>query len=136
MSNEFPHRDRRQKRRRDFESTVGTLLLAGVMASVGFILAGYVWRFLNTGTMKFDYSIPGNNLFQFWVEDARQALSGQWRPRLLINWGIAILMATPYLRVLVSVIHFAFVEHNWKYTVCTLLVFTLLSTSLFFNIGL
>lgn len=118
------------------DATVGLILMVGVLASMALIVSGYVWRWINTGHMAMDYQIPATNLFQFWIEDVRQALMGGWRPRLLVSLGIALLMATPYVRVLVSVFHFAFVQKNLKYTLFTLLVFSILTASLFFNVNL
>ena len=118
------------------DATVGLILMVGVLASMTLIVSGYVWRWINTGHMTMDYQLPATSLFQFWVEDVRQALIGGWRPRLLVNLGIALLMATPYVRVLVSVFHFAFVQRNLKYTLFTLLVFSILTASLFFNVNL
>jgi len=53
------------------------------------------------------------------------------RPRLFLNMGIAILMLTPFVRVLASVFYFAFAERNWKYTLFTGFVLSVLIYSLF-----
>jgi uncharacterized membrane protein len=45
--------------------------------------------------------------------------------------GIGVLMLTPFVRVLASVFYFAFVEHNWKYTLFTAFVLSVLTYSLF-----
>jgi uncharacterized membrane protein len=52
------------------------------------------------------------------------------RPRLLISLGIVALLLTPYLRVLASMLFFAVVEHNWKYTAFTAFVLIVLTYSL------
>jgi len=49
----------------------------------------------------------------------------------LINLGIAVLILTPYVRILASVLYFAFVARNWKYTLFTASVLGVLTYSLF-----
>ena len=124
---ETPHR------RFDMESVVGFILLAGVIGSVCLILCGYIWRFMRIGEMRMEYQIAATNLFQFLKTDIRELFHGSLRPRLLVNSGIALLMATPYARVLVSIFYFAFFQRNWKYTLFTTVVFSILTYSLFAN---
>ena len=113
------------------ELLVGYILQIGVLLSMILIAVGVVWRWFNTGSMGFDYSISGMNFFEFVLTDIQQMVAGTFRPRLLANLGIATLMLTPYVRVLASMLYFAFVEHNRKYTVFTAFVFCVLTYSLF-----
>ncbi len=53
------------------------------------------------------------------------------RPQALIILGLLILIATPVLRVAVSIIAFAF-ERDWKYVIITSLVLAILLFSMFF----
>ena len=115
----------------DMEVLVGYILLGGVLLSMALVLAGLAWRWLATGHVSFDYSIAGMNLFEFMLTDIRQAAAHAVRPRLLVNLGIAALMLTPYVRVLASMLYFAFVERNGKYTLFTGFVFSVLTYSLF-----
>lgn len=110
---------------------VGYVLLIGVLLSMALIAIGLVWRWVNTGQLDFDYTISGVNLFEFVLQDLSLLLQGALRPRLLINLGIATLMLTPYVRVLASMLYFAFAEHNWKYTGFTAFVLVVLTYSLF-----
>lgn len=123
--------DAKASRQLKMDVLVGYILLAGVLFSMLLIVAGLAWRYLNTGNLHFDYQITGMNLFQFAVSEARITLSGDLRPRLLLNMGIVVLMLTPFLRVLTSVIYFAAVLKNWKYTLFTLFVLLVLTRSLF-----
>lgn len=113
------------------ETLVGYILLIGVLSSVILIAAGVVWRYAATGQLGLEYSISGMNLFHFVVHDFAQAAHPPFRPRLFVNIGIAVLMLTPYVRVLASMLYFAFAEKNGKYTVFTALVFSVLTYSLF-----
>lgn len=115
----------------DMDVLVGTILQDGVLLSLGLILAGLCWRWFRTGGLALDYEITGMNLFQFVVDEIRLALHGTVRPRLLINLGIAVLMLTPFIRVAASVGYFLGVLRNWKYTVFTAVVLSVLTYSLF-----
>ena len=110
---------------------IGSILSIGVILSAVFLLAGLIWRWVVTGHPELQYTIQGTNLFQFWLNDIHQATVGAFRPRLLVNIGIALLMMTPYLRVIASFAYFLFVERNIKYTVFTGFVLMVLTYSLF-----
>jgi uncharacterized membrane protein len=120
-----------EARQFEMDALVGTILQDGVLLSLALILAGMCWRWLRTGGLALDYQISSVNLFQFVVDEIRLALHGSARPRLLINLGIAVLMLTPFIRVAASVVYFMGVLKNWKYTVFTAVVLTVLTYSLF-----
>ena len=122
---------RREKRQFEMDALVGTILQDGVLLSLGLILAGMCWRWLRTGGLALDYRIAGMNLFEFVTEEIRLAARGTVRPRLLINLGIAVLMLTPFIRVAASVLYFMGVLRNWKYTLFTAVVLSILTYSLF-----
>ena len=115
----------------DMESLVGYILLTGILLSVALLAVGFVWRWLRVGNLRFEHSIVGMNFFEFISSTLGQMASQAFRPRLFLNMGIAVLMLTPFVRVLASVFYFAFVEHNWKYTLFTAFVLTVLTYSLF-----
>lgn len=114
----------------DMEVLVGYILLVGVLLSMALIAVGVVWNWLATGQLGLEYSITGMNLFDFVQNDIGQAAQGVFRPRLLVNLGMATLMLTPYVRVFASMVYFAFAERNWKYTGFTAFVFSVLTYSL------
>lgn len=115
----------------DMESLVGYILLTGVLLSAVLLAVSFVWRWVRVGNLRFEHSIVGMNFFEFISSTLRQMASRAFRPRLFLNMGIAVLMLTPFVRVLASVFYFAFVEHNWKYTLFTAFVLTVLTYSLF-----
>jgi len=115
----------------DMESLVGYILLTGVLLSVVLLMVGFIWRWVRVGSLRFEHSIVGMNFFEFVVLTLRQIASQAFRPRLFLNMGIGVLMLTPFVRVLASVFYFAFVEHNWKYTLFTGFVLSVLTYSLF-----
>lgn len=113
------------------ELLVGYILQVGVLLSMILIAVGVAWRWLNTGTLGFDYAISGMNFFEFVLTDIQQMVAGTFRPRLFASLGIATLMLTPYVRVVASMLYFALVERNRKYTLFTGFVFVVLTYSLF-----
>lgn len=115
----------------DMETMIGYLLLVGVLTSAALLLGGLAWHWAVTRQLGVMYTVAGMNVFQFVVAEVRQVFAGDVRPRLLISLGIAMLMLTPYLRVLVSMVYFALDARNWKYTLFTGFVLSVLTYSLF-----
>lgn len=120
-----------QESMNDMDALVGYILLVGVLVSVGLIIAGTLWNWIATHSLTSQFTISGENYFGFLVSNLQQLFTGAIQPQLFISLGIAALMATPYLRVAASVVYFAFVARNVKYTIFTLIVFSILTYSLF-----
>ncbi|MGH9685650.1 MAG: DUF1634 domain-containing protein [Candidatus Acidiferrales bacterium] len=119
------------KREFDMDAVVGYILLIGVLISLVLVSAALIWRSLNTGSLSFDYKITGLNLFQLVLEEVKLAARGALRPRLLLSLGIGMLMLTPYIRVLASMVYFIAALRNWKYSIFTAIVLLTLTYSLF-----
>ena len=115
----------------DMDTVVGSILLVGILLSLTLIVAGLVWHWALVGHLQFDYTVTGVNLFQFVLADARRLAAGTIQPQVAISTGVAVLMLTPYVRVLASMLYFALIEHNWKYTLFTGFVLAVLTYSLF-----
>ncbi len=118
-------------RARRLDVIVGYVLLAGVLASLALIAGGVVWHRALYGDFRFDYRLAGTTVFGFVAEDVRELVAGALRPRLLLNVGMAVLLLTPYTRVLASLVYFAFVERNPKYAAITAIVLGTLTYTLF-----
>lgn len=110
---------------------IGYVLLGGVTLSVGLIVAGLGWHWIDTGRLGVSYTIPKMNLFEFARAELLDLIAGRLRPRFLVSLGITTLLLTPYVRVLTSLLFFAIADRNWKYTLFTAFVFSLLTYSLF-----
>ena len=117
--------------RSNIETVVGYILLGGVLLSVALIAGGLAWHWVTTGQLQFEYLVGGMDLARFITTDLQQLIVGPIHPRYLINLGIAVLILTPYVRILASVLYFAFVARNWKYTLFTASVLGVLTYSLF-----
>ncbi len=115
----------------DMEILIGYILLVGVLLSVALLAIGFLWRWERSANLRFQHTIVGMNFFEFVVTSLRQMGSHNLRPRIMINMGIAVLMLTPFVRVLASVFYFALLERNWKYTLFTGFVLAVLTYSLF-----
>jgi uncharacterized membrane protein len=113
------------------DSVIGSILLVGVLLSLTSIVAGLVWHWALAGHLQLDYTVTSKNLFEFVRADVQRLAAGEIRPQVAISTGIAVLMLTPYVRVLASVLYFGLVERNWKYTLFTGLVLGVLTYSLF-----
>ncbi len=114
----------------DMNLIVGYVLAVGVASSIALLSLGMLWNRLQTGNLVTDYNLGRTNILQFVLRESRDVWRGQLRPKVLINFGIAILMMTPYARVLASTFYFAFEERNLKYTLFTAFVLLTLSYSL------
>ncbi len=115
----------------DMDVLVGYILQTGVLLSMALVGAGLFWTWLRTGRTALDYQINRMNLFDFVMHEARLVAHGMFGPRLLVNLGITCLMLTPFVRVGASVVYFAGVLKNWKYTLFTSIVLIVLTYSLF-----
>ena len=112
---------------RDMELFIGRLLRYGVILSCGITLIGGILYFIQNGTQMPDYSpVPDDQPFPGVATYLRE-LSTIF-PRALafvgaaiIQLGVCVLIATPILRVAVSVFAF-FVEKDYMYVVITLIV--------------
>jgi len=115
----------------DMEILIGYILLGGVLLSTALLVIGLVWHWARTGHLRLEYPIMGMNLFEFVHHGVKQIAAGDVHPTLMVNLGIAAVMLTPYVRVLASMLYFAWVEHNRKYTLFTGFVLVALTYSLF-----
>lgn len=120
-------------RTRGLEDLISYILAIGVFASllvesVG--LAGYV---IGNGTTEVSFSnqwqTGGKGFFSYAMQTLSSLATGI-APLPLIALGIVILMLTPYLRVVASVLYFL-VERNPKYVAISGFVFVVITISLF-----
>ena len=114
------------------ETTISYLLIIGVIFSlilevIGLILFYYSFGDLNVLENKIVF-ISGENFFRF-VISLFQGENIQTTATLFMTLGLVTLISTPYVRVLTSVVYFAW-EKNKKYFLLTLFVFLILTVSL------
>jgi uncharacterized membrane protein len=114
----------------DMDVLVGSILLIGVMAALALLLAGALWHWAIHGTMTYDFPLRGTNLLDFVAAEVRDLLAGKVTVQVVISLGIAVLLMTPYVRVLASMLYFIFQERNLKYSLFTAFVLGVLTYSL------
>ncbi len=115
------------------ETVISYLLIIGVIASLVLIVTGLVLFYLSYGHLNIllsdkDMFIHGNDFFNF----IYLLISGQYATNnaiLFIVLGIVVLLLTPFLRVVASVIYFAWRKECW-YVLITAFVLVALTLSL------
>ena len=115
-----------------FEMTLSYLLMAGVVSSLVLEIVGIALfrRFFGGFAISEEQAmfLHGKNLFDFMGNLFRGEI-GDTSGLFLMTLGIIILILTPYARVVMSVLYFAWVK-NIKYVLITLFVLVVLSLSL------
>lgn len=111
-----------------FERTIGRVLRAGVVGSASLIALGFLASFL----VGWDGSLAGGPPSAADPASFEGMLDGlrQLSPIAITQLGILVLIATPVVRVAVSVAGFAR-EHDLLYVAITLAVLAMLLASLF-----
>ena len=114
------------------ETGISYLLITGVVLSlllevVGLVLYFYSYHNLSISSDAVVY-IRGHNFFSFIFQQFQGINTGN-NAILFITAGIIVLILTPYVRVVASVIYFGW-EKNIKYVVITLFVLIVVSLSL------
>ena len=115
-------------RLRQTELVISHVLRGGVIASAAVILLGVLWFYLQmaiTGHAALGYPHTFGGII-------RRLFHGE--PLALVALGLLILLLTPILRVAISIVVFA-LEHDWRYTVITVLVLIILLVSLLLGRG-
>jgi uncharacterized membrane protein len=116
---------------RQAELIISNVLRGGVLLSAVVIAAGVIafyWRYLAAGGRG-----VSNRPFPHNLTGVAQGLSSG-DPLAIIALGLLILLATPVLRVAVSIVAFA-LERDWRYTVITSLVLAILIVSFLLGRG-
>jgi uncharacterized membrane protein len=114
------------------EVIVGYLLIIGVVASVVLEAIGIALFYGIYGNTQVSqnqaFFIRGENFFVFIIEQT-QHLFGSQNALLFMTLGLIILLLTPYIRAITSVVYFGW-KRNRKYVAITLFVLIVLTVSL------
>jgi uncharacterized membrane protein len=115
-----------------FELAISYLLAAGVVTSLILIAAGILLFYFQFGNLavseKKSMLLQEKNFFYFLYDLFRDGNS-QGMALWVMTLGIAVLILTPYARVLLSVLYFIR-ERDFKFSFITLLVLVILTLSL------
>jgi uncharacterized membrane protein len=115
------------------DAAISYVLISGVLASVVIEIVGIANYYLATGSLEIlfqpNQEMRGANFFTYSTNLLTQLSIGAWAPMQLLILGIVLLMITPYVRALISVVYFGFTK-NLKYLFITLFVIIILTASL------
>jgi uncharacterized membrane protein len=114
------------------ETIVSYLLIAGVVVSVILEAIGIILYYGTYGNVQVSQNqavfIRGMDFFAFIIYQTQHLLGSQ-NALLFMTLGLIILILTPYIRAITSVIYFAW-ERRYKYVLITLFVLVVLTISL------
>jgi uncharacterized membrane protein len=114
------------------ETGISYLLIIGVVLILVLEISGLVFYYLYNKSLSVSTSpgfyIRGHDFFSFLLQELQGINIGN-SAILCMTAGIIVLILTPYLRVVASVIYFGW-ERNIKFVVITLFVLTVVTLSL------
>ncbi|MGB9728696.1 MAG: DUF1634 domain-containing protein [Thermoprotei archaeon] len=117
----------------DLEIIIGYILAIGVITSLVIESLGLTMYIIDKGTTQIDLNDENMHIkfqdFFIYLSNITQSTFHKFDYINIMAFGLAILMLTPYLRVVASVLYFIF-THNYKYVIITLIVLTILTLSL------
>lgn len=121
---------------RRFERLISWVLRIGVLASLAIIVFGTIISFVHHPEYEeqpnaLDRLISPGAAFPHTIGDVARGLS-DFRGQAIVTAGLFLLIATPVLRVAVSILGFAF-QRDWRYVFITSIVLALIALS--FAIG-
>ena len=115
-----------------FETIVSYILIAGVILSLLTEITGLSLYYIQNGNLSFDYSpqwqLKGANFFAY-AANLITSFSFGFNAISIMALGIVLLMITPYVRVIASVVYFGRIR-DLKYLLFTIFVLTVLTVSL------
>jgi uncharacterized membrane protein len=114
------------------ETIISYLLIIGVVTSVILEIIGIALYFKSYGNVQISQSqnvfITGENFFAFMIDKVQNLFASE-NAILFMTLGVIILILTPYIRALASLVYFAW-EKNRNYVFITLFVLIVLTVSL------
>ncbi len=117
---------------RTLQLGISWVLRVGLAISLALESAGVRLNYIHTGdsTFQFDQSwlAGGKDFFSFAWTTMVSAASAV-TPLSLVSLGIVVLMLTPYVRVVTSVLYYA-CERDWKFVGITLVVLVIITLGL------
>jgi uncharacterized membrane protein len=116
----------------NLETGISYLLISGVIISLVLEIVGVILLYHSYGSLAISQNesvfIRGNDFFTFIL----QQIQGKRSPGIgleLMTVGIIVLILTPYIRLIMSVVYFGW-EKNLKYVFITLFVLVVITLSL------
>ena len=119
----------------DIEPLMSAILRNGMLISMGLIAGSLVVQWVQTGRLNSDYVLQGDSIPVLIQRDFQQMNASNFWPDLLIDLGISALMLISYVRVLVSMLYFAYVDRDRSNFIFTAVIFVILTIVLLTTIA-
>lgn len=117
----------------NLETIIGYILVIGVIISLIIESLGLIMYIMSEKTIYIDLNNESTRIafqdFFVYLSNIVVSIFHELNYTNMMALGLVILMLTPYLRVIASVLYFTF-THNYKYVIITLIVLTILTLSL------
>ena len=114
------------------ETGISYLLIAGVIISLLLEIIGVIFLFHSQGHLDISRDtsvfIQGHDFFTFIYKEVQEKHT-EGSAILFMTAGVIVLVLTPYIRVIASVLYFIW-EKNMKYVLITLFVLVVVTLSL------
>ena len=111
----------------DIEPLMSAILRNGMLLSMGLIVGGLVVQWKETGHLDFGYMLQATSVPVMLQNDLQRTAASDFRPRLLMDLGVSVLMLISYVRVLTSMVYRAFVDRDRANFFFTIVVFIILT---------
>lgn len=115
------------------ELVISYILIVGVIVSVALEAIGILSYYLLNRDLNIifqpQYALKGADFFIYSGATLQNLIQGNWTPFQILALGLVLLMITPYMRVVASVVYFGLVR-NLKYLIITAFVLIILTASL------
>ena len=111
----------------DMENLVGAILTNGTILSMALVIGALVIQWATKMNSDFGPNIKAKSIPTLILADFHRLGSTESLPQVLIHLSVAVLMLTPYVRVLTSLGYFAFIDRSRKHVMFAGFVFILMT---------
>ncbi len=119
----------------DLEPLASATMRNGMLIGVGFIIASVISQWVQQiSDLDLGYNPHAPDLQILLLGDLRRYGPSRLWARPLVDAGITVILATPYLRLLISFGYFLWVERRWPQAVFTAIILIILTLILFTSI--
>lgn len=118
----------------DMEPLLSSVLKIGTGVSMALFAASLaLHQWAGKAESGFGPNLQAKSVPLLILADLGQFDSPGFWSRLLLHLGVSVLLLIPYVRLLVSMIYFAWIERSWKHVVFTGFVLIIMTIGLFTN---
>lgn len=111
----------------DIEPLMSAILRNGILLSMGLVMGSLALQWAQTGQLDFGYMLQADSVPVMIQKDFQHIGTPNSWSRLLLDAGVAVLMLTTYVRIIVSLAYFAFIDRNRSNVLFTAIVLVILT---------